>query len=124
MIVCSANDPEKGIDVLCAAGKVREKILQITELTVARRKSTLSVTGLGGLVAACYAEEFTEKDNIAVRKIITIGTPWQGSPAIDITEKLRILPKKLTQMKIDNAFLKALVPKALKSEGEEIHQML
>jgi pimeloyl-ACP methyl ester carboxylesterase len=108
------NLPQNGIDDY-AAGKVRDKILEIKELT-GRNEVILIGHSMGGLIAGCYAEEYAEKDNITVKQIITIGSPWKGSPAIDFLEKFRILPKKLTQMKVESAFLKGLASKALESE--------
>lgn len=108
------NDPQKGIDDY-AAGKVRDKILEIQALT-GQNEILLIGHSMGGLIAGCYAEEFAEKDNITVKQIITIGSPWKGAPPIELLEKFKILPKKLTQMKVESAFLKGLVSKALKSE--------
>lgn len=110
-----SNDPQKGIDDY-AGGKVRDKILEIQKRTGLKEVIIIGHS-MGGLIAGCYAEEFSEKDGIAVNHVFSIGSPWKGAPALDYVEKYSKFGKKDTQMKVENVFLKTLVSKCLESES-------
>ncbi len=109
-----SNDPQKGIDD-CAMGKVRDKILQIQKIT---EQSEIILIGhsMGGLVASYYAEYGAPKDNCHVRHVISIGSPWQGTPVIErfLTKKYK--EKRYQQMSPINSLREKLVKDALHSE--------
>ncbi len=109
-----SNDPQKGIDDY-AGGKVRDKILDIQKQTGLNEVIIIGHS-MGGLIGGYYAEEFSEKDGIAVNHVISIGSPWKGAPALNRIEKYSKFGKKDTQMKVDNIFLKTLVSKCVNSE--------
>lgn len=109
-----SNHPSKGIHDY-ASGKVRDKILQIQEATL-QKEIILIGHSMGGLVAGYYAEEYALIDQVVVKQIITIGTPWKGAPGMSLLEKVSHLSTKDAQMKVESPFLKSLVSKALESE--------
>jgi pimeloyl-ACP methyl ester carboxylesterase len=108
------NDPKKGIDDY-AAGKVREKILQIKRLT---GQDGLILVGhsMGGMVAGYYAENLAAKDGVNIEHVISISSPWRGTPTIDRLKVGPFTQKRFTQMSTENRFRQNLVAKALDSE--------
>ncbi len=81
-----SNDPMKGIDDY-AKGKVRDYILQITS-HLRDRKVHLIGHSMGGLIAGYYAEYCADADGVQVDKVITVATPWQGTPTLNIDNSI------------------------------------
>lgn len=61
----------------------------------------------GGLVAAWFAETVAPGLNIHVEKVISIGSPFMGSPAAD-SDLLAAFSESVSQMKPNSDFLKDL----------------
>jgi len=80
------NDPEKGVDDY-AREKVSLKIKQIKALT---KSDSVILIGhsMGGLIAGFYAEHVAQKDGVNVEHVVSIATPWQGTPIVDFFWKL------------------------------------
>lgn len=121
------TDLTKGIDDY-AAGIVREKIKEIAKLTECRRVITLGHS-MGGMIAAFYAENFSEEDNIQADHVFTVASPLKGTPTLDfiwsyISENLKN-SKRNQQMsasggKSVSGFCAKLCDQALESEQKGI----
>jgi len=74
-------DFTKGIDDH-AYEIVRQTIKKITELT---KCNTLVPIGhsMGGMIAAFYAENIAEEENIMAEHVFMIGSPAKGTPTPD-----------------------------------------
>ena len=107
-------DPKKGIEDY-AADKVRAKILQIKQLT-GQDRILLIGHSMGGMVAGCYAERYAEKDGVKIEHVVTIASPWQGSPLVDRFMLGPDAPKRYHQMSTSSGFREDLVAQALHSE--------
>lgn len=89
---------------------------------------------MGGMIAGYYAEHFAEADGVNVEHVISIATPWQGSPSIDSFWKLggcfskKNETKRHRQMSVsggtdtDPTFRQSLVAKALRSERKGLRK--
>ncbi len=108
------NDPKKGIDD-CAMGKVRDKILQIQKLT-GQAEIILIGHSMGGLIASYYAERLAKQDGTNIRHVISIASPWQGTPVIKQLLTKKHKEKRYLQMSPNNAFREKLIQDALHSE--------
>lgn len=110
----ASNDRTKGIDDY-AAGKVRDKILEIQRLT-GQNRVILIGHSMGGMIAGKYAEQFSAQDGIQIEHVISISSPWQGTPAVDTLRAGPKGAKRYNQMSTQNQFRKELVRTALLSE--------
>ncbi len=111
-----SNDPAKGIDDY-AMEKVREKISEIAKQT-AQSKVILIGHSMGGLIASYYAERLSAEDNIEVKLVITIASPWKGAPLLGCLAEAK-KPKRYRQMTPASPFLEELAARALTSRQEE-----
>lgn len=109
-----SNDPKKGIDDY-ATGKVREKIVQIKQMT-GQNRIILIGHSMGGMIAGHYAEHFASQDGILIEHVMSIASPWRGSPAVDCLLAGKDAPKRYNQMSSANRFRQELVARALDSE--------
>lgn len=109
-----SNDPKKGIDDY-AQNKVRQKILEIQQKT-GQDRVILIGHSMGGLIAGFYAEHLADLDQIQVDHIISIASPWQGSPIIDRYMLGENTSKRYRQMCTDSTFRKNLVEKIRQAE--------
>jgi pimeloyl-ACP methyl ester carboxylesterase len=119
-------DPKKGIDDY-AKERVSVEMKRIKELT-GQNEVILIGHSMGGMVAGYYAENCAEQDGIKVKHVISIASPWKGSPTIDKFMEMGGGFAKSTnthrhhQMSLahppdnDPKFRKKLVAKALSSE--------
>lgn len=119
-----SNDSSKGIEDY-ARDKVSKEVKRIKELT---GSDEIIIVGhsMGGLIAGYYAEFLAEPNE--VKHVISIASPWQGSPTIDSFWKLggpcskEKETKRHQQMSVsggtkdDPLFRQTLVNKALQSE--------
>jgi pimeloyl-ACP methyl ester carboxylesterase len=118
------NDPHKGIDDY-ARDKIRVEIKRITDL-VGAESVILIGHSLGGMIAGYYAEYFAKKDQIHIKHVISIASPWLGSPILDLMWRYSNIrrTKRHMQMSISGGtedfpkFRESLVNEALKSEQE------
>jgi pimeloyl-ACP methyl ester carboxylesterase len=110
----SSNDLAKGIDDY-AQGKVRDKILHIKQLT-GQDRLILIGHSMGGMIAGYYVENCAVRDGIQVEHVITIASPWRGSPIIDRLIKSQNSPKRYKQMSVASPSRQKLVAQALRSE--------
>lgn len=114
-----SNSHEKGIDDY--ALKVAHKAKEISELT-GREDLILIGHSMGGLVASYFAEVTVveQKLNVRIDKVITIGTPWSGSPFLSNLTSLTqerfpsylATPKRFRQMRNEDGFLDQLKQRA------------
>lgn len=68
-----------------------EEMVQVVRKQIKQlgfKKVNLIGTSMGGVVAMVYAERFAEEDKVDVRKIVTIGSPLQGTPFVGFLRKL------------------------------------
>ncbi len=114
------NDANRGIEDY-AGGKIREEIKRIKALT---KSDELIIVGhsMGGMVGSYYAEHFAEQDGVRVEHVISIASPWRGTPTLGCVEKISryFSAKRFSQMSLNSDFRKNLVEKALTSE--RLHQ--
>lgn len=98
----------KGIDDF-AKEEIRNKCREICELTN-QKEIILIGHSMGGLVASYYAENVAKLDDIKVKRVISIASPWRGSKSIDGAKKLitRYNSKRYNQMSFDSPFSKEL----------------
>jgi len=127
-----SNDPRKGIDDY-AKGKIREEIKRIKMLT-GQDRIILMGHSMGGLIAGYYAEHCADADNIKVEHVISIASPWQGTPIIDYKWKWKGKTakenetKRHQQMSVSGGtfdepeFRQNLVQKALESERQGVRK--
>lgn len=108
------NDPKQGIDD-CAMGKVRDKILEIKKLT-GQNELVLIGHSMGGLVASYYAEHLAKEDHCNIRHVISIASPWQGTPVIKQLLTKKCHEKRYVQMSPNSPFREKLIANALCSE--------
>jgi pimeloyl-ACP methyl ester carboxylesterase len=101
--------------------KVRNKIEKIKYET-GTKKITLIGHSMGGLIVSHYFEFFSSIDNTDVEKVILIGSPVDGSPALNIykkylalaqrylvfAQKYFVLPQRYIEMSPESDFLKKL----------------
>ena len=119
------NDATKGIDDY-AKGKITEAIREIKTLT-GRNDLILIGHSMGGLIAGYYAENLAEQEGVKVKHVISIATPWKGTPILNLYSKIHahfpfINRKRFDQMSLaggtptDPHFRTQLVNAALTSE--------
>ena len=121
------NEDTKGIDDY--AIKVNQKIDEIKKLT-GRTDVTLIGHSMGGLIASYYAENLSKSSNTQVDRVITISSPWHGSPLLRRVTKITEThlpslfkdPKRYQQMNNANGFLDTLRDQALESEQKKIRR--
>lgn len=122
-------DPKLGIEDF-THNKIRAKILDIKEKT-GSDEVILIGHSMGGLIAGYYAENLSEQDQVKIKNVISIASPWHGAPAIDLGQKLKLpwlLGKRFDQMskkggtKQDPEFRERLVRQALDSEKKGIRK--
>ena len=87
-----------------ALGPVREKVRQIQAETGALEVKLVGHS-LGGLIASYYAEYVAEIDGVQVPLVITIGTPWRGTPRVDQLFVAATRPQRYTDMAPGSALL-------------------
>ena len=109
-----SHDLTKGIDDF-AAGKVRDKILEIKKQT-GQDRVILIGHSMGGMIAGRYAEHLAAQDGMKIENVISIASPWRGSSAVDHFKAGEGAPKRYNQMSTKNQFRKELVGQALSSE--------
>lgn len=115
-----SNNPNNGIEEY--AKKVREKVLEIRQLT-GRNDIILLGHSMGGLVAAHFAESLASGDSVQINKVITVSTPWKIPPRLKKLTKLTKrcapslfhAPKRYREMRDEENFLSNLRDKASKS---------
>lgn len=127
-----SNDPNKGIEDY-ARDKISAEVKRIKVLT-GSDKVILMGHSMGGMIAGYYAEHFAEADEVNIEHVISIATPWQGTPMVDSFWKLggRFSKEKETkrhqQMSISGGthaypnFRQTLVAKALESERRGVRK--
>ena len=108
------NDSTKGIDDY-AATKVRSKILQIKQLTGQDRLVIVGYS-MGGMIAGYYAEFLAHQDGMKIEHVMSIASPWKGSPTIDRFILGPKAAKRYWHMSSCNEFRQKLVAKAQLSE--------
>ena len=105
----------KGIEDF-ATNEIRNKCLEIQKVT-GQSQIILIGHSMGGLVASYYAEHLSKKDNIDIEHIITIATPWQGTPLLETiwyyTNYSWKTEKRYPQMSCSSFFRKILLDKIL-----------
>ncbi len=128
----ASNDPTKGVEDY-AQDKISKEIKRIKELTGSDR-IILMGHSMGGLIAGYYAENLAKADEVNVEHVISIATPWQGTPSIDCFWKLggrfskERESKRHQQMSLsggtetDPKFRQNLVAKALNSERKGVRK--
>jgi len=97
---------------------IHYKIQQICKLT---KQQEIIMIGhsMGGLVAAHYAEHHALKEGVIVPVIITMGTPWRGSPTIDWIPK-KIQSQRHQQMNVNSPFVLELNRKVKLAEDNDL----
>ncbi|AYV78716.1 MAG: hypothetical protein Edafosvirus27_5 [Edafosvirus sp.] len=93
---------------------VGNKILEIQKLT-GMNEIVLIGHSLGGLVATAYAEDLAEKQNIIVKHVITIATPFHEPPLVHYFKNWSILFKQMME-----PYLIKLREKAINSINKKI----
>lgn len=81
-----SNDPNKGIDDY-AKDKISAEIKRIKLLTGSDRVILIGHS-MGGLIAGYYAENCSATDQVKIEHVISLATPWQGAPILDLSQKL------------------------------------
>lgn len=121
-----SNDPKKGIEDY-ARNQIRAEVKRIKALTGSDQVILIGHS-MGGMIAGYYAEHVAKADGVNIEHVISIATPWQGTPMVDCFWKLggRFSKEKETkrhqQMSLsggtetDPQFRQTLVAKALESE--------
>eukprot|EP01080_Neovahlkampfia_damariscottae_P001342 gene1342-11424_t len=109
----TSNDPTMGIDDY-SKGKIRDKILGICKDTN-QQEIILIGHSMGGLISGYYSEHLSESDNIQVKNIITIGSPWNGAPLLSCFPSS---DKRMKQMTPNDSFLPDLISKMKDSESK------
>lgn len=107
------NDSKMGIDDY-AKGKIRDKIEEIKRLT-GHNEVILIGHSMGGMIASQYAEKHASRDGTIVNHVMSIATPWKGSPLLNVCPKF-IKTKRYKQMSPSNSWRRKLVDRALTSE--------
>ncbi len=127
-----SNDPHKGIEDY-ARDKISAEVKRIKALTGSDRVILMGHS-MGGMIAGYYAEHFAEADKVNIEHVISIATPWQGTPMVDCFWQLggRFSKEKETkrhqQMSVsggtyaDPNFRQNLVAKALDSERKGVRK--
>ncbi len=126
------NDPSKGIEDY-ARDKISAEVKRIKAITGSDRVILMGHS-MGGMIAGYYAEHFAEADEVNIEHVISIATPWQGTPMIDCFWKLggcfskEKEAKRFLQMSVsggtntDPNFRQTLVAKALDSERKGVRK--
>jgi pimeloyl-ACP methyl ester carboxylesterase len=127
-----SNDPQKGIDDY-AQEKIRPMIQRILEETQSDQVILVGHS-MGGMIAGYYAENYAQEDRVHVEHVLSIASPWHGTPTIDNSWKLggSCSREKETvrhqQMSLtggtdeDPGFRQRLVAQALRSERSGIRK--
>lgn len=127
-----SNDPSKGIEDY-ARCKISAEVKKIKKITGSDRVILIGHS-MGGLIAGYYAEYFAQADKVNVEHVISIASPWQGTPLIDYFWQLggcyskEKETKRHQQMSVsggnhtDPNFRQTLVAKALDSEKKGIRK--
>lgn len=110
------------------AHKLRNEITQIKRLT-GQTEFVFVGHSMGGLIGAYYAENFARDDGVSVKHVISLGTPWRGSPLLNrmghkpdienqeiTSETYAVTPKRYQQMCEGSAFRSQLIKQAMGSE--------
>lgn len=106
------------VDIPSYAERVREKLLQLSKES--HKKDFIFIGhSMGGLVASYYTEHYAEKDGLSIPVIITIGTPWRGSPLIEPLRKQHHGVRYIN-MTPNSKFLQILSEKAKKSKTKYV----
>lgn len=87
------NDPNSSIGDY-SADKVRKQIQEIKRLTGQDRIIIIGHS-MGSMVGEDYAQRFAKEDGVEVTNVLSISTPWQGSPTIDL---LKLKDKRYQEM--------------------------
>jgi len=96
--------------------------IKIEEILLQTKSNQIILIGhsMGGLIAGDYAEYVSPK---SVKHIITISTPWQGAPIIQVVKYLPCFSSKRYQQMLPNsAYLKELNDSVRRSIDEGKHQ--
>jgi triacylglycerol esterase/lipase EstA (alpha/beta hydrolase family) len=121
------KDQTKGFDE--SALIIRDKIREIKKL-VGSNEIILIGHSMGGLIASFYAEYMAFDEEIVVNKIITISSPFNGSPLLDTAQTYsKYLPKvvlskrnqQMSSMDVDSTRTN-LVKKIRKSESDGVRK--
>ncbi len=104
-----------------AEGIVAQKIKAICN-TCKINKVNIIGHSMGGLIGAHYAEFVASKDNIHVSRIVTIGTPWQGTPVINKLPLSISSAKRYQDMMHQSKFLQLLIPAVESSINSRLRQ--
>lgn len=92
---------------------IEEYAQDVSNLIEERQLKSLTLLGIsmGGLVSSYYVENL-KPDNVVVNKIITIGTPFQGSPLLYVSRAIpwirMFFSKRYHQMTPESVFLNYL----------------
>lgn len=98
-----SNDRESSISKY-SAEKVREQIQKIKTMT-GQNKIILIGHSMGTLVGEDYAQQYAQQDGIEVTNVLSISTPWQGSPTIDL---FRLKARRYQEMSVSSGDIKSL----------------
>ncbi len=127
-----SNDPNKGIEDY-AKDKISAEVKRIKAITGSDRVILIGHS-MGGMIAGYYDEHFAEADEVNIENVISIATPWQGTPMVDCFWKLggpfskEKETKRHQQMSVcggtstDPNFRQKLVTKALDSERRGVRK--
>ncbi len=112
------NDSSMGIGD--HADKIRTEIKRISDISEST-EVVLIGHSMGGMVSGYYAENYAYSDNIIVKHVITIGSPWQGTPTLNVVGRNTKRHREMTVQGYnddDPNFRANLVSQCLTSERE------